>query len=338
MLEVDDSYRTKRRDEGHDRWLVMRSAYAEYGRASEALECALQFADELTDSERIRLTLLERQQGVAFERYVEARMEFLEFQFDRSDWTGKGPAALPVHKPKNSGVSSLPAFAKRIPVLPVLAVILLCTAAFALIRQQKHLQGLEASRNQIGVTPNQTGAGEKLEKIPPQHSSIRDVGPTSPVLRLPKTAAAPRPNARKPPVGRQRRHQPALRVQPKQAGGNQALASATQSQRIGTRNYYRFSLAPSRKFRQIGPIKVAVWSVDSKRKTVRLSVRSNSMQIDVKTLQVSQPVWINMGSSEPLIELVADRIAGNRLDGHLVEPRNNNANLTASRFRTLEYR
>jgi len=44
------------------------------------------------------------------------------------------------------------------------------------------------------------------------------------------------------------------------------------------------------------------------------------MQIDVPRLQANQAVWINLGDYKQPLELVVDRITGNRLDGHLVEP------------------
>jgi hypothetical protein len=340
MLEVDGSHGTERRDEGHDRWLGMQSAYAEYRRASAAFECALQFADDSTASERIRLTILERQQRVAFEHYVEARMEFLEFQFDGNNWPGNGSAAPPKREPKVSRFSSWLAFANRTRALQILAVILLCTIAFSLIREQKHRRGLEATRNQPEAKLNQTRDGvqlfgQKLDNgIPSRHSAIRDVGHTPSARALRTPATTPHTTARKPPVERQRRHEAVLRVQPKQAGAKQELVPATQNQRIGTGAYYRFSLARFRQFKHVGPIKISLWSVDWQRRSVRLSIHSNSMQIDVTRLQGSQPVWINVGYSEQPVKVVVDRIAGNRVDGHVVEPRNNKADLTASRFRS----
>jgi len=61
------------------------------------------------------------------------------------------------------------------------------------------------------------------------------------------------------------------------------------------------------------------------------------MQIDVPRLQPNQAVWINVGYHEQPLELVVDRIAGNRLDGHLVEPRTNKAELSVSRLRFNAY-
>jgi hypothetical protein len=91
MLDSDDSQEPEIRNDEHNHWLAMQSAYAEYGRASEALEPTV----DSSNGERSRLITLEGQQRVAFERYLEARMEFLEFRFDQSDRLGAGVYARP---------------------------------------------------------------------------------------------------------------------------------------------------------------------------------------------------------------------------------------------------
>ena len=85
MLEGDKSHEPTRREVGHGRWLAMQSAYAEYRGASEALDCTRQSANESSTNERSLLAIAVDQQRVAFERYFEARMEFLEFRFDESN-------------------------------------------------------------------------------------------------------------------------------------------------------------------------------------------------------------------------------------------------------------
>ena len=92
-MEAANSQAPARRDEEHDRWLAMQSAYEEYKRASEALDCTSQSADDT--NERSKLPVLEGQQWLAFERYFETRMEFLEARFDE----GYRPAAATAPRP-----------------------------------------------------------------------------------------------------------------------------------------------------------------------------------------------------------------------------------------------
>jgi hypothetical protein len=340
MLEIDDSHKPERRDDEHDRWLAMQSAYAEYRRASEALERTHQFADDSPTSERLRLSMLEGEQRVAFERYLEARMEFLEFRFDRSNWPGTGVASPPDKEASSAG--SWLAFANCMPVLQILAVMVLCTTAFSLIREQNHLRDLEASRSDLGATLNQTRDGlqlygQKLDTLaPPQHSAIPQVERTPPVLARRGPAATLQADGRKPSAEGQWRRQPALRVQRKQVGAKREPVPGTQSQRR-ERTYYSFSLVPSRQFKRVGPIKVSLRSVDAQRKCVSLSILSDSMQIDVPRLQPNQAVWINVGYHKQPLELVVDRIPGNRLDGHLVEPRKTKVEPSVSRLRFNAY-
>ena len=150
--------------EGHNRWLAMQSAYAEYTRASELLECTHQSTDGSTTSERLQLTMLEGKQRVAFERYLESRLEFLECRFDQSIQPGPAPPAEVGY----SGAGSRWAFAKPRTLLEILAVILLCTTAFSLVREKQRLRKLETSDNGLQVALDETRAelrvlGQKVD-------------------------------------------------------------------------------------------------------------------------------------------------------------------------------
>src|SRR5215470_5318069 len=76
MADRDDSYTADLGGELHQRWFAMKSAYAEYARASEALEAGGREPD-LWDDRRD-----------AFERYLEARIAFVETQVDEQNRPG----------------------------------------------------------------------------------------------------------------------------------------------------------------------------------------------------------------------------------------------------------
>lgn len=158
-MEVENMQEPARRDEEHDRWLAMQSAYAEYRAASEALECSRQSADDT--SERLKLPVLEGHQWLAFERYFESRMEFLEARFDEINPPATCTAAPPQNDTDHSALNSWFAINYR-PVLQVLAVVLFATMVFALLREQKSVRDLEASRDELQVTLNQTRDGLRL--------------------------------------------------------------------------------------------------------------------------------------------------------------------------------
>src|SRR5436305_13396669 len=81
MSELEETNGPVPRDEAHARWLAMQSAYAEYMRASEEIETTRELTGDLAGPEHCELTLLEGRRD-AFERYLEARLEFLERRFD----------------------------------------------------------------------------------------------------------------------------------------------------------------------------------------------------------------------------------------------------------------
>jgi hypothetical protein len=337
MPEGEDSHQPQPRDGGHSRWLAMQSAYAEYRRASEALECTRQSADDSTANERLRLTLLEGQQRIAFERYLEARMEFLEFRFDESNRPADG-VPLPVSDGENSAIGSWLAFANRRPVLPILAVLLLCATAFSVVREEKRVRELEASRDQLQATLNQTRdglqmLGQKLDGLgTAQHSAIRQVEhtPHSPAAR---PAAASPASGKRPPADEQPKHQPALRAQQKRVAQKRDPAPEVHGQNLAPPAYYSFSLTPSSQFKRVGPIELALRSVDPQRRYASLSVVSHAVKLDVLRLPLNKPVSIEVGYHQKPLELVVDRIAGNRLDGRLIEPRDDKAQLGASRMK-----
>lgn len=150
-----------RRDEQHQRWLEMQSAYAEYRLVSEMLESTRQSADDT--GERLKLPVLEGQQWLAFERYFETRMEFLEARFDESNPPDPSLAALPpTLDPEPAGVNSWFALINYKSVLQVLAIVLLGTMVFALLREQKRIRDLEASHDELQATLSQTRDGLRL--------------------------------------------------------------------------------------------------------------------------------------------------------------------------------
>src|SRR5690348_10137141 len=134
----------------HVRWLAMQSAYAEYRRSSDALEAAREADNNLVDTDLLRLTVLERQQRVAFERYMDARIAFLESQFDELNKPSGDPSDTPRDadgRAADSRPRAWPGVRSVRAVLEALAVLLLCTTALSLIREQTRIRRLEGERD-----------------------------------------------------------------------------------------------------------------------------------------------------------------------------------------------
>ena len=217
MEEVDNTREPARRDEGHDRWLAMHSAYAEYRRASELLDYTRQSADDT--NERLKLPVLEGQQWLAFERYFDSRMEFLEARFDevhRPD--ADRIVQAPVVDTEPADASSWFELINYKSVLQILAIVLLGTMAFALLREQKRVRDLEASRDELRVTLNQTRDGLRLlgQRLDAwgasQHPELQQVEHRVPEPARRAPAVTPRATGRKPQGWRR---QPGVHAQQK---------------------------------------------------------------------------------------------------------------------------
>ncbi len=305
MVEGEDSQGPERRDEGHDRWLAMQSAYAEYRRASEVLECTQQSTDD-PNCGHVRLALLEGRHRTALETYLEARMEFLEFRFDEFNRAIGSPPASSLRYGEDSAIPGWLAFINRRPVLGILTGVLFCTIAFSLARESKHVRDLDAAYGQLRATVNQTRDGlealrKKLEAAPAsaQSSAI----PQEQQMKYPATPPVQPSAAKRPP------------------------APKSQHQNVGVGKSYNFSLELSPQFKRIGPIEVSVQAVDPRKKCAMLSIISGPVKMASQRVELNQPLWIKVGYQQPLAKLVVDRIAGTRIEGRLIGPQSDKADL-----------
>jgi hypothetical protein len=207
MADSDVSNRSRQRGDDHDRWLVMRSAYAEYKRASEALESADQSIEDSATAELVRLGLLERQQRVAFECYVQARIDFLEFRYDEANRSAPGHLT----NAEDSGIRSWLAVGKR--HLSELAMVLLCVTALWLVREHQQVRALETARDELRAALYQT---RKEIQLLGQQKAL--VNPTLSHMQQPlrPSPAVPRSTTQKSPRERQSRRHPGVHAQQKQ--------------------------------------------------------------------------------------------------------------------------
>jgi hypothetical protein len=127
----------------------MQNAYKDYRHASEALDSADRLMDESPDGERSTLSMIETRQRATFERYLEARMEYLESRFD--DWTR--PGGMPPEDPEDDSHRFV---THRKPLVAILAIALLGTTAFSAVRARRQIRNLEASRDELRASLKQT--------------------------------------------------------------------------------------------------------------------------------------------------------------------------------------
>jgi hypothetical protein len=274
----------------------------DYKRASKALQSYDQSTDESPSREVLRLAMLEGQQRIAFEHYVEARIEFLEFRVEENNRPGPR-LVVPIPAAGDALMHRWLAVGWR-PVLEVAAVLLLCVAVLSGVRQQRRLSEMEGTRDRLWTALNQTRdrlqvLGQRPETWDSQHSAIREIQEQP---------------------GASRAATPAVPLQPKPQALERAPVAATQVHSVAGRTYYKFSLAVSREFERIGPIEVLLRSIDTRGNYVNLAIVSDASKVVERRLQLNQPMRLPLGYRQQALELVVNRIVGDRIDGGLVEP------------------
>jgi hypothetical protein len=233
----NDSIELRSGGEG-DPWIAMQSAYLEYRSASEALERTHQSTQDYSTDERLRMMLLEGRQRAAFERYVGARMEALELRVDAANLPESVAADVRVH----AGGSPRTALLNSRSVIEVLAVVLLCTTAFSLSREVKHVRDLEASRDELRAKLQETRDG--LRSVKQQLDAwARRAGGTMRIDQIQRRPAprprpaAPRASGHKSSPPEEWRHAPALNAQRKNTSGGRIETRTVEKSNRGSQAY-----------------------------------------------------------------------------------------------------
>jgi hypothetical protein len=323
MLEIDICQESEQGDDWHSRWLAMQSAYAEYRRCSEVLECTRKSPGDFPSSDSLQLTLMEGRQRLAFERYMDARLAFLESRFDEMNRTdiidgaqGRNPAAI-VENPR--GAFAWVSAAGSRPVLQTLAVMLLCVMTFSLMWEQNRVRNLEAGRDELQAALGRTVREVQLLRGRLDAAETSAVPPRS-IVRPPAPPMKPFATQKQVPAGKAPSEGKKPQRPPRQvATANPTPANETTRRESGLQNTSGFSIASAHKVRRVGPLTVLLRSVDLSNKTASVSITSDTTEVDVQRLKIDQPVWITT-SRNRRVGLVADRIAKDRLDGHLLDP------------------
>ncbi len=199
------------------------------------------------------------------------------------------------------------------PILQMLALALLCTTATSLVQEQKRVRGLETASDELRETLKQTRGEVQLlnRRFDAQESLQHSTSPrTEQTQGVPAGSQAPRRIGSKGrPISRVPKSQhPALQKRGPETPGPDT-----------TPRTYRFSLSPSSQFRSVGPLKVLLRSINRSRSSVSLSATSNKTAITVQSLQLKQPIEMDIGNRQEGVELVIDQIRGNLVNGHVTE-------------------
>jgi len=306
----------------------MQSAYAEYRRTSEVLECTRHTGDE-SDDDRLRLTMMEGQQRLAFELYMDARIAFLESRFDALYCAQAGipaEAAGTPEQPKASRVAGWLWLVSEKPLLQSLAIVLLCTTAYSLIAEQKRVQKVELGLGEIRAAILHTA--QQVQSLDRRLESAGS-SPSERTSGIPSARAPRKPVLPKKPM----QNMSTARAQPgssKPAEGNRN--GQTDSSKPGFRTASAFSLSPSRQFRRVGRLSVMLKSILSKSRAADLVIMTDTARTETLRITLNQPVWVRTITHER-VGLVVTRITASHVEGHVLEPMISKAEVRTSQFR-----
>lgn len=290
--------------EHHERWFAMKTAYNRYVNASAPLDDLM---EELGD---VQVKLL-NDQRLAYEEYIEARLQFSESLLPRFGVAvmrreSKGPASLS----RNESVTSKLA-------RPALAITFLCLTALSLAyirygRPQDRDTG-EAALSQTGnpLIPR-SNASNPAQQVPTESGGGKAFVPICPAVSQAIQATAPER------VAGQRWSR--LPVSPLPRGKKSiGYARSVRLLRSGNRAYYEFTLKALPRFERIGPIQVSLRRVDRKTKDFDLSFLDGNFRIDERHIRLHEPLWIHLSGRAKPVQLVTDRIGKNDVHGYLCD-------------------
>ena len=92
-------------------------------------------------------------------------------------------------------------------------------------------------------------------------------------------------------------------------------------QKRGERNYYEFQLTKSKEFKRIGPLSLSLRKVNTKRKSYDLAMFVDDNQMQKKSINLYEPIWINMDDRPQPVQLVVNQISKDQIQGYISEPK-----------------
>jgi len=92
-------------------------------------------------------------------------------------------------------------------------------------------------------------------------------------------------------------------------------------QKRGERNYYEFTLTKSKEFQRVGPLSLSVRKVNTKRKSYDLAMFVDDNQLQKKSVNLFEPVWVNLQDQSQPVQLVVNQIGKDQIQGYISAPK-----------------
>lgn len=98
----------------------------------------------------------------------------------------------------------------------------------------------------------------------------------------------------------------------------------------GERNYIEFQLDKSKEFQRVGSISLSLRKVDFKKKHYDLAMMVDDFQLQKKSVNLFEPIWITLSDRPQPVELVVNEIHKDEIKGYISEPKYRKSELAAS--------
>jgi hypothetical protein len=92
-------------------------------------------------------------------------------------------------------------------------------------------------------------------------------------------------------------------------------------QKRGERDYYEFTLDKSKEFRRVGPLSLSLRKANPKRKSYDLAMFVDDNQLQKKSVNLFEPVWINLQDQFQPVQLVVNQINKDQIQGYISAPK-----------------
>jgi septal ring factor EnvC (AmiA/AmiB activator) len=92
-------------------------------------------------------------------------------------------------------------------------------------------------------------------------------------------------------------------------------------QKRGERNYYEFHLSKSKEFQRVGPLSLSLRKINIKRKSYDLAMFVDDNQMQKKSVNLYEPIWINLEDRPQPVQLVVNQITKDQIQGYISEPK-----------------
>jgi chromosome segregation ATPase len=90
-------------------------------------------------------------------------------------------------------------------------------------------------------------------------------------------------------------------------------------QKRGERNYYEFELNKSKQFQRVGPLRLSLRKADSKHKRFDMNLMVDDNELQKKSVNLYETIWINAGDRPQPMELVVNQVTKDHIQGYLSE-------------------